>query len=123
MRTPAADRQSLAGLDARMAASRSDCALWCGQKGHSAYVGARPCDTRDGCIAQRLELRVSHRSPHPEPRGKTLPLLTQEGSLRAMTFQAAPADRALGSGKRMVSSGHMVVFDDDCSHVLNKMTG
>ena len=40
-----------------------------------------------------------------------------------MTFQAAPVDRALGSVKRMCSSGHMVVFDDDGSYVLNKMTG
>ena len=41
-----------------------------------------------------------------------------------MTFQAAPVDRALGSVKRMCSSGHVVVFDDDDgSHVLNKMTG
>ena len=40
-----------------------------------------------------------------------------------MTFQAAPVDRALGSVKRMCSSGRIVVFDDDGSHVLNKMTG
>ena len=40
-----------------------------------------------------------------------------------MTFQAAPVDRALGSVKRMCSSGHMVDFDDDGSYVLNKMTG
>ena len=32
-------------------------------------------------------------------------------------------DRALGSIKRMCSSGHTVVFDDDGSYVLNKMTG
>ena len=53
------------------------------------------------------------------------PLLTQEGSLRTMTFQAAPVDLALGSVKRMCSSGHMVVFDDDDdgSYVLNKVTG
>ena len=40
-----------------------------------------------------------------------------------MTFHAAPVDRALGSVKRMCISGHMVVFDDDGSHGLNKMTG
>ena len=40
-----------------------------------------------------------------------------------MTFQAAPVNRALRSVKRMCSSGHMVVFDDDGSSVLNKMTG
>ena len=52
-----------------------------------------------------------------------LPLLTQEGSLRAMTFQAAPVDQALSSVKRMCSSGHMIVFDDNGSCVLNEMTG
>ena len=40
-----------------------------------------------------------------------------------MTFQAAPVDRALGSVKRMRSSGHRVVFDEDLSYVLNKNTG
>ena len=48
-----------------MAVSRSNCGLWCGRNRHSAHVGARPCDTRDGCIAQRLKLRVSHKRPHP----------------------------------------------------------
>ena len=52
-----------------------------------------------------------------------LPLLTQEGSLRAMTFQAALADRPLGSVKRMCNSGHTVVFDEDGSYVPNKLTG
>ena len=42
--------------------------LWCDRNCHSAHVGARPCNTRDGCIAQRIELRVSHRRPHPETR-------------------------------------------------------
>ena len=60
--------------------------------------------------------------PIPNLGEQELPLLTQEGSLRAMTFQAAPVDRALGSVERMYSSGHMVVFDDDGSYVLNKMT-
>ena len=52
-----------------MAVSRSDCGPWCGRNRHSACVGARPCDTRDGCIVERLELRVSHRRLYPEPLG------------------------------------------------------
>ena len=116
-------RQSVARLDAWMAVSRTDCGLWCGRHCHSAYVGARPRDTRDGCIAQRIELRVSHRRPHPEPRRTETAALDTRRELEAMTFQAAPVDRALGSVKRMCSSGHMVVFDDDGSYVLNKMTG
>ena len=61
--------------------------------------------------------------PIPNLGEQRLPLMTQEGSLRAMTFQAAPVERALGSVKRMCSSGHIVVFDDDGSYVLNKLTG
>ena len=61
--------------------------------------------------------------PIPNLGEQRLPLMTQEGSLRAMTFQAAPVDRALGSVKRMCSSGHTIVFDDDGSYVLNKLTG
>ena len=68
MCTPTADRQAVARLDAWMAVSRTDCGLRCGRNCPSAYVGARPCDTRNGCIAQRTELRVSHRRPHPAPR-------------------------------------------------------
>ena len=73
------------------------------------------------------ETDASHASPTgdaiPNLGEQKLPLLIQEGILRAMTFQAAPVDRALGSVKRMCSSGHVVVFDDDSSYVLNKMTG
>jgi hypothetical protein len=61
--------------------------------------------------------------PIPNLGEQKLPLLTQEGSLRAMTFQAAPVDRPLGSVKRMCTSGHTVVFDEEGSYVLNKLTG
>jgi len=61
--------------------------------------------------------------PIPNLGEQKLPLLTQEGSLRAMTFQAAPVERPLGSVKRMCNSGHRVVFDDEGSYVLNKTTG
>ena len=61
--------------------------------------------------------------PIPNLGEQRLPLVTSEGSLRGMTFQAAPVDRALGSVKRMCSSGHRVVFDDDLSYVMNKATG
>ena len=61
--------------------------------------------------------------PIPNLGEQRLPLLTQEGSLRSMRFQACPVAKALGSVKRMCSSGHRVVFDDDGSFMLNKMTG
>ena len=62
-------------------------------------------------------------APIPNLGEQVLPLLTEEGSLRSMTFQAAPVDRALGSVKRMCSSGHRVVFDDDGSYIVHKATG
>ena len=61
--------------------------------------------------------------PIPNLGEQLLPLLTSEGTLRAMTFQAAPVDRPLGSVKRMCDSGHSVVFDGPDSYVLNKLTG
>ena len=39
-----------------MVGSRFDVGPWCGGNIHSATVGAIPCDRRDGCIAQSLEL-------------------------------------------------------------------
>ena len=61
--------------------------------------------------------------PIPNLGEQVLPLLTNEGSLRSMTFQAAPVDRALGSVKRMCQSGHRVVFGEEGSYVMNKHTG
>ena len=61
--------------------------------------------------------------PIPNLGEQCLPLITQEGTLRGMTFQAAPVSKALGSVKRMCSSGHRVVFDEDGSYVENKTTG
>ena len=61
--------------------------------------------------------------PIPNLGEQVLPIRTQEDSLRSMTFQAAPVDRALGSVKRMCRSGHRVVFDDEGSYVLNKVSG
>jgi hypothetical protein len=61
--------------------------------------------------------------PIPNLGEQKLPLVTMEGTLRAMTFQAAPVAKPLGSVKRMCDSGHTVVFDDDGSYVQNKTTG
>ena len=52
-----------------------------------------------------------------------LPLLTQEGTLRGMTFQAAPVAKPLGSVKRMCASGHRVVFEGGASYIHNLATG
>ena len=61
--------------------------------------------------------------PIPNLGQQQLPLLTMEGTLRGMTFQAAPVSKPLGSVKRMCSSGHRVVFDDEGSYIQNKATG
>ena len=61
--------------------------------------------------------------PIPNLGEQRLPHMTQEGTMRAMTFQAAPVDRPLGSVKRMCSTGHTVVFDDEGSYVFNNLAG
>ena len=52
-----------------------------------------------------------------------LQLITTEGTLRSMTFQAAPVAKPLGSVKKKCTSGHRVVFDDEGSYIQNKTTG
>ncbi len=61
--------------------------------------------------------------PIPNLGEQRIPLMTVEGTLRSMTFQAAPVSRPLGSVMRMCRSGHRVVFDDEGSYVQNKVTG
>ena len=61
--------------------------------------------------------------PIPNLGEQLLPLVTKEGTLRSMKFQAAPVSRPLGSVMRMCKSGHRVVFDDDGSYIENKLTG
>ena len=61
--------------------------------------------------------------PIPNLGEQRLPLVSQEGTLRGMTFQAAPVSKALGSVKRMCDSGSRVVFEEGASFVLNLTTG
>ena len=67
--------------------------------------------------------RLSDGTTHPQPQRAELPLLTMEGTLKGMTFQAAPVSKPLGSVKRMCSSGHRVVFDEGPSYILDLATG
>ena len=55
--------------------------------------------------------------PIPTFGEQRLLLSTEEGSLRAMTFQAAPVAKLLGSVKRIFQAGHCVVFDEDGSYI------
>ena len=52
-----------------------------------------------------------------------MPLLTLEGDMRGMTFQAAPVSKALASVKRMCASGHRVVFEEGASYIQNLNIG
>ena len=61
--------------------------------------------------------------PIPNLGEQRLPLATAEGSLRAMTFQAAPVAKPLGSVMRICQAGHLVVFDSDGSYIFNKQSG
>jgi len=60
--------------------------------------------------------------PIPNLGEQRLPLMTNEGTMRGMKFQAAPVARPLGSVKRMCEAGHQVIFDADGSYVRNKRT-
>ena len=71
-----------------------------------ATVSTESCTTTGRCVHHAVQETDASRSglnyasatgdPVPNLGDQELPLLTQEGSLRAMTFQAAPVDRALG---------------------------
>ena len=61
--------------------------------------------------------------PIPNLGEQRLLLATEEGSMRAMTFQAAPVAKPLGSVKRICQAGHYVIFDEDVSYIVNKATG
>ena len=61
--------------------------------------------------------------PIPNMGEQVLPLMTSEGTLRGMTFQAAPVSRPLGSVMRICKSGHTVVFDETGSYIYNKTSG
>ena len=39
------------------------------------------------------------------------------------TFSAAPVTKPLGSVKRICAAGHVVVFDEDGSYIININTG
>ena len=62
-------------------------------------------------------------APIPNLGEQRLPLATREGSLRMMTFQAAPVAKALGSVAKICAAGHRVVFEEGNSYIMNVHTG
>ena len=61
--------------------------------------------------------------PIPNMGEQQLPMVTEEGSLRMMAFQAAPVAKALGSVAKICQAGHAVIFDSEGSYIVNKSTG
>ena len=52
-----------------------------------------------------------------------VPVLTRESTQRLMNVTAAPVSKPLLSVKQLNKTGHLVVFDEDMSYILNKTTG
>ena len=61
--------------------------------------------------------------PIPNLGELRLGFLTREVSIRGMTFTGAPVSQPLGSVKRLCAAGHMVIFDEEYSCIINKTTG
>ena len=61
--------------------------------------------------------------PIPNMGEMIVPMLTREGSLRSMRIQAAPVTKPLASVMKIVKAGHLVVFDEKGSYIMNKTTG
>ena len=88
---------------------------------HDLVTDHRICDTE----ASRSGLCYASATGQPIPNlgEQRLPLMTVEGTMRGMTFQAAPVSRPLGSVKKICKSGHRVVFDEEGSYIQNKANG
>jgi hypothetical protein len=70
-----------------------------------------------------VEYEVANGEALPNLGQKLLPVVTQEGSLRALLAQVADVTTGLQSVRSMHATGHVVVFDGPQSFTLNKFTG
>ena len=61
--------------------------------------------------------------PIPNLGEMSIMMVTRERTTRAMTFTACPVAKPLASVKRICSAGHVVIFDEEGSYILNKHTG
>ena len=52
-----------------------------------------------------------------------LPMMTKQNTKRSIKMQVAEVSRPLAGVKRMCGASQVVVFDEDGSFILNKMTG
>ena len=60
--------------------------------------------------------------PIPNLGEISMPMVTREQTWRSMTMQAAPVAKPLASVMKIVKAGHVVVFDNDASYIMNKAT-
>ena len=61
--------------------------------------------------------------PIPNLGEMAMTLMTREGTMRCLKVQAAPVTKPLASVMRIVQAGHVVVFDEGSSYIMNKKTG
>ena len=52
-----------------------------------------------------------------------MPMVMREGTTRGMLMRAAPVSKPLASVKRICQAGHIAVFDEQGSFIVNKSTG
>ena len=61
--------------------------------------------------------------PIPHLGDIKLPMFMREGTMRGMLMRAAPVSKPLASVKKICQAGHTVIFDEEGSFVINKVTG
>ena len=61
--------------------------------------------------------------PIPNLGDIKLPMIMREGTARGMLMRAAPVSKPLASVKKICQAGHTVIFDDEGSFIINKVTG
>ena len=83
-----------------------------------------PCEVSETCASKAGSGFVSATGePIPNLGEMDIPMMTREGTFRSMKVQAAPVTKPLASVMRIVQAGHVVVFDNESSYIMNKKTG
>ena len=76
-----------------------------------------------GSLTGEDDFQSATGEPIPNLGELRVPLITREGTSRGMLFKGAPVSKPLASVKRICAAGHVVIFDDEGSFILNKRTG
>ena len=70
-----------------------------------------------------VEYEVANGEAIPNLGQKSLAVMTSQGSIRGYQTQCANVTKPLQSVRSMLASKHAVIFDEEDSFVLNKITG